>query len=156
MGHWPSDLCMCSRVHVCLPTCTRGVYACICVYALLHVVCTSVGCFIHLFHTCLLSTKSFPGGSDSKESVCEVGDLGSIPGLGRSPGEENGNPRQYSCLENSMDRGVQQATGHGVTKSQTIVHGAPESGTTERLILHFHFIVCQTLYLLLGFSWGKS
>ena len=153
MGHWPSDLCTCSRMHVCLPACTRGVYACICVHALLYVVCTSVGCFIHLFHICLLSTKSFPDGSDSKESVFKVGDLGSIPGSGRSPGEENGNPLQYSCLENSMDRGVWWATGHGVAKSQTVVHGVAESGTTERLILHFDFIVCWTLYLLLGFSW---
>ena len=55
---------------------------------------------------------SFLGGSDGKESACSVGDLSSIPGLGRSPGEENGNPLQYSCLENSMDRGV-----HGVTKT---------------------------------------
>ena len=46
------------------------------------------------------------GGSDSEESTCNVGDLGLIPGLGRSPGEENGNPLQYSCLENSMDRGA--------------------------------------------------
>ena len=47
----------------------------------------------------------FPGGSDGKESACNVGDLGSIPGLGRSPGGEHGNPLQYSCLENPMDRG---------------------------------------------------
>ena len=47
----------------------------------------------------------FPGGSDSKESACIMGDPGSIPGLGRSPGEENGNLPQYSCLENPMDRG---------------------------------------------------
>ena len=47
----------------------------------------------------------FPGGSDGKESVCNVGDMGSIPGPGSSPGKENGNPLQYSCLENSMDRG---------------------------------------------------
>ena len=46
----------------------------------------------------------FPGGSDGKEFACSVGDLGSVPGLGRSPGEENGSPFQYSCLENSMDR----------------------------------------------------
>jgi len=46
----------------------------------------------------------FPGGSDGKESTCNVGDLGSIPGLGRSPGGEHGNPPQYSCLENPMDR----------------------------------------------------
>ena len=47
----------------------------------------------------------FSGGSDSKESACNVGDSGSIPGLGRSPGEGNCNPLQYSCLENSIDRG---------------------------------------------------
>ena len=47
----------------------------------------------------------FPGGSDDKETACNAGDLGSIPGLGRSPGEGNGYPLQYSCLENSMDRG---------------------------------------------------
>ena len=61
----------------------------------------------------------FPGGSDSKESTCNVGDLGSIPGLGRFPGEGIGYPLQYSCLENSMDRGAWQATVHGATKSQT-------------------------------------
>jgi len=48
----------------------------------------------------------FPGGSDSKESACNAGDLGLIPGLGRCPGERNGYPLQYSCLENSMDRGA--------------------------------------------------
>ena len=48
--------------------------------------------------------QGFPGGSDGKESACNAGDLGSIPGSGRSPGEENGNPLQYSCLENPMDR----------------------------------------------------
>ena len=58
-------------------------------------------------------------GSDSKESVCNAGDLGSIPGLGRSPDEENGYLLQYSCLENPMDRGAWWATVHGVTKSQT-------------------------------------
>ena len=51
----------------------------------------------------------FPDGSDGKESAYNAGDLGSIPGLGRSPGEENGNPLQYSCLENAMDRGAWQA-----------------------------------------------
>ena len=48
----------------------------------------------------------FPGGSDFKESVCNAGDLGSIPGSERAPGEGNGNPLQYSCLENVMDRGA--------------------------------------------------
>ena len=55
----------------------------------------------------------FPGGSDGKESACKAGDLGLIPGSGRSPGEGNGNPLQYSCLENPMDRGDWWATVHG-------------------------------------------
>ena len=63
--------------------------------------------------------EGFPGGSDGKVSACNVVDLGSIPGSGRSPGEGNGNPLQYSCLENSMDGGAWWATVHGVTKSQT-------------------------------------
>ena len=50
--------------------------------------------------------RDFPGGSDSKESACSAGDTGLIPGLGRSAGEGNGNPLQYSCLENPMDRGA--------------------------------------------------
>ena len=67
--------------------------------------------------------ESFPGGSDSEESVCNEGDQGSIPGSGRSPGGGNGNPLQYSCLENPMDRGAWWATVHGVTKSQTRLSG---------------------------------
>ena len=61
---------------------------------------------------------AFPGGSDSKESACNAGDPGSIPGSRRSSGEGNGYPLQYSCLENSIDRGTWQATVDGVTKSQ--------------------------------------
>ena len=61
----------------------------------------------------------FPGGSDGKASVYNVVDPGSISGLGRSPGEGNGNPLQDYCLENPMDRGAWQATVHGVTNSQT-------------------------------------
>ena len=57
--------------------------------------------------------------SVSKESARNAGDLGSIPGLGRVPGEGNGNPLQYSCLENPMDRGAWWATVHGVTESDT-------------------------------------
>ena len=59
------------------------------------------------------------GGSDSKESACNVGDTGLILVSGRSPEEGNGNPLQYSCLENSMDRGAWWATVRGVTKSWT-------------------------------------
>ena len=62
--------------------------------------------------------EGFPSGSDGKESTCNVEDLGSITGLGRSPGGEHGNPLQYSCLEDSMDREAWRATVHGVTKSQ--------------------------------------
>ena len=65
------------------------------------------------------SEWSFPGGSEVKTSACSAGDLGSIPGSGRSPGEGNGNPLQYSCLENPMDRGAWWATVHGVAKSRT-------------------------------------
>ena len=61
----------------------------------------------------------FPGGSDGKESACNIGDSGSIPESGRSPGEGNDYPFQYSGLENSMDRGAWLATAHGVAKSQT-------------------------------------
>ena len=60
----------------------------------------------------------FPGSSDGKESACNAGDLDSIPGLGRSPGEGNSNPLQYSCLENPIDRGAWWATVHGVAKTQ--------------------------------------
>ena len=75
--------------------------------------------------------RGFPGGSDSKASTCNAGDLGLIPGLGRSPREENGNLLQYSCLENSVDGGVWWATVHVVANSQD---------KTERL--HFHFKDC--------------
>ena len=69
----------------------------------------------------------FAGGSAGKESACNAGDLGSIPALGRSPGEGKGYPLQYSGLENSID---------------CIVHGVAESDMTERLDLHFHFHEC--------------
>ena len=61
----------------------------------------------------------FPCSSVGKESACSAGDLGLFPGLGRSPGEGNGNPLQNSCLENPMGRGAWQVTAHRVTKSQT-------------------------------------
>ena len=70
--------------------------------------------------------QDFSGGSDGKESSCTAGDLGLIPGLGRSPEQGHGNPLQYSCLENPMDRGAWRATVPGVTK---------ELDKTERLIL---------------------
>ena len=73
--------------------------------------------------------RGFPGGSDGKKSSCNVGDLGSVPGLGRSPGEGNGYPFQYSCLENSM--GQRSPVGYSPWCCK-------ESDTTERLTL-FHY-----------------
>ena len=75
----------------------------------------------------------FPGGSAGKASAYNVGDLGSIPALGRSPGEGNGNPLQYSCLENPMDGGAWEAT----------VHGMVESDMTERLHSEAEFVVAR-------------
>ena len=66
-----------------------------------------------------MNRHTMSSGSDGKASVCNAGDPGSIPGLGRSPGEGNGSPLQYSYLENPMDRGAWQAIVHGVAKSQT-------------------------------------
>ena len=74
----------------------------------------------------LQKVEGFPGGSDSKESACNAGNLSLIPGLGRCPGEGHGNPPQYCYLENSMDGGAWRATVHGVTK---------ESDTTEQQTL---------------------
>ena len=103
----------------------------------------------------------FPSGSDGKESTCNVGDLGVIPRSGRSPGEGNGNPLQYSCLENPMDRGVWRATVHGVTKNQTrpstyawmhciailnSMHSVPLfSDLSLAYLIHYHFFKQYTL-----------
>ena len=73
---------------------------------------------------CLLA--HFPGGSDGKESFCKAGDVGLIPQSERSPGEENGNPLQCSCLGNPMDRGAWRAA----------IHGVPESNTTWQRFAH--------------------
>ena len=70
-------------------------------------------------HFTSLQCVSFPGGSDGEESACNAGDLGLIPGLGRSPGERNGYPLQYSCLQSSKDRGAWWTTIPGIAKSQT-------------------------------------
>ena len=74
----------------------------------------------------------FPSSSGDKGSACSSGDLGSTPGLGRSPGDGNGNPLQYSCLENSIDRGAWWATAHGIA----------ELDTTERLTHNNSIVVC--------------
>ena len=88
--------------------------------------------------------QGLPWWLSSKESACstgDMGDIGSIPGLGRSLGEGNGNPFQYSCLENITDRGAWRATVHGVTKSQTQL---------KRLSMHVHTRGIQMLSVITG------
>ena len=65
-----------------------------------------INLYIYIYIYTIVSLYTLQGSSDSKESSCNIGDLGSVPGLGRSPGEGTGNPLQYSCLENSMDRNL--------------------------------------------------
>ena len=79
----------------------------------------------------------FPGVSDGKESAHNVGDLGSIPGSARSPKGTNGNPLQYSCLENHMDRGAQWITVHGFTRSQTQLS---DSHLIDQVHFHLHML----------------
>ena len=86
----------------------------------------------------LQTIQGFPGGSEVKASAWNAGDPGSIPGWGRSPGEGNGNPLQYYCLKNPMDRGAWQATVHGVAK---------ESDRTERLHFHFQKVIIEIVAL---------
>ena len=106
------------------------VCVCVCVYIerefhiYIYIGFTDISVYILYFDP---SCLSFPCGSAGKESTCNAGDLGSIPGLGRSPGEGNGYPPQYSGLENSMDYMV-----HGVTKSWT-----------QLCNFHFHFLLAS-------------
>ena len=80
-------------------------------------------------------TLGFRGSSDGEESTCNAGDLGSIPGLGRSPGGGNGSPLQHSCLENLMDRGAWWAIVHVVTQSQTRLK---RLSTAHRTLVYTH------------------
>ena len=82
-------------------------------------------------HCIICYYLNFPGGSDGKASAYNAGDPGLIPGSGRCPGEGNGNPPQYSCLENSMDGGAWWTTAHGVTKSQARL-------SDSTFTFHFH------------------
>ena len=110
-----------------------------------------------LFSTCTTDVFSvwvtymslIPGVSDSEESVCNAGDLGSIPESGRSPGEGNGYPLQYSCLENSMDRGAWQGCPQGRNSWATntfIISSAIPNPTVVKVLLkttkHF-YILCE-------------
>ena len=92
----------------------------------------------------------FPDGSEVKVSACDAGDPGSIPGSGRSPGEGNGNPLQYSCLENPMDGGAWWATVHEVAKSQT---GLSDFTLTFTLLcIDTKMLVLLKLYNILRYS----
>ena len=86
-----------------------------------------------LYSFCHVYYESFPGSSDSKESACNARDLSSIPGSERFSGEGNGNPLQYSCLENSMDRGAWKSTASG---------GLKESDTIDQRTFSLSYILC--------------
>ena len=92
----------------------------------------------------------FPGGSDSKEYACNSGDLGSVTGLRRGPGEGNGNPLQYFCLEYSMDRGAWQVIVHGVTNSRRRLSN--EHFFHFLCMRHFHTL----LYYFTNFSYSHT
>ena len=92
--------------------------------------------------------NDFPGGSDGKASAYDAGDLGLIPGWGRSPGEGNGNSLQYFHLENPMDGGAWWATVHGVTKSRTRLSDFP-------FFLSFQQVYTCSLYILIN-NQGKQ
>ena len=98
--------------------------------------------------------RGLPGGSDGIECACNAGDLALVPGLGRSVGEGNGYPLQYSCLENSVDRGAWRATVHGVAKSQIWL------GDFHLLPWHVYWTLCRqncidSLDWLLGLQTSK-
>ena len=87
-------------------------------------------------HISYLWNMGFPGGAEVKASACNVGDLGSIPGSGRSPGEGNGNPLQYFCLENPMDGGAWWARVHG-SQSRTRLSDFTFTSTTFHIVIRY-------------------
>ena len=91
----------------------------------------------------LYYSRVFPGGLDGKESACNSEDLGSIPGLGRSPGGGHGNPLQYSCLENPMDRGAWRATVHSVAESDMTEQLSTARYITQRPYLPYKGVLAQ-------------
>ena len=92
----------------------------------------------------------FPRWCSGKESACQAGDVGLIHGSGRSPGEKHGDPLQYSCLENSMDRGACQATIHGVTKIRRDI------ATKQWHFSKGIFVVCSVLIIFMKIMWKRK
>ena len=92
--------------------------------------------------------SGFPYSSVGKESACNAKDLGSIPGSGRSPGEGNGNPLQYSCLENPMDRGAWRATVHGVTRVGHDLATEPPPVHCQLLPLQIFSLILRVFFCL--------
>ena len=107
---------------------------------------TKFACYSGYFLISYFCIPCFPGGSEGKASACNAGDLGSIPGSGRSPREGNGNPFQYSCLENPMDRGAWRAIVYEVAKSRTQL---------SDFTFTFHFAF-QSLIMKRTSFWGVS
>ena len=84
-----------------------------------------------MIYSVLERNRGFPGGTSGREPTCNAGDRGSIPGSGRSPGGQHGSPLQHSCLENPMDSGAWQATGHWVSKSQSTTEATLRAGMDQ-------------------------
>ena len=126
-GHWlmssERTLWACYEAGDVLPSNT-GMYTCVCIHICIYSALPFwqfqfISISLSYYKTCQVLALSFPGVSEGKAPASNVGNPGSIPVLGRSPGEGNGNPPQYFCLENPMDVGAWKATVHGVEKNQT-------------------------------------
>ena len=112
----------------------------------------------HLLH---FTEFGFSGGSEVKASACNAGDVGSIPGSGRSPGEGNGNPLQYSCLENPMDGGAWWARVHGVAQSRTRLSNFTFTfiwySRRDKAKTQMYWYLIQKLYqFILNMGWAKK